>query len=213
MRTGDAKIGQQKRGRFGLHWAAAIGVKSELTSRHVVFGDGVLEQRPKQRGAFRIGDAPADHPAAENIQDHVEVEIGPLRRPHQFGYVPRPDLVGLFGQQFGFLVNGMTQLPTPFANFAMLAQQPIHRADRAMIDAVIQQCGVDFRGRLIRETRRVKQIQHHPLLRTGQRTGWPRPYATDRWWRDQPDAPPVHAGTRYPKRGADTGGQTGRRRQ
>jgi len=27
------------------------------------------------------------------------------------------------------------------------------------------------------------------------------------------DSPPVHAGARYPKRGADTGGQTGRRRQ
>jgi hypothetical protein len=81
VRTGDAKIGQQKRGRFGLHWGAAIGVKRELTSRHIVFGDGVLEQRPKQRGAFGIGDAPADHPTAENIQNYVEKEIGPLRRP------------------------------------------------------------------------------------------------------------------------------------
>ena len=49
-----------------------------------------------------------------------------------------------------------------------------------MIDAVIQQRGVDFRGGLIRETWRVKQVQHHPLLRTSQRTGRPRPYATDR---------------------------------
>ena len=71
VRTGDAKIGQQKRGRSGLHWGAAIGVKRELTSRHIVFGDGVLEQRPKQRGAFGIGDAPADHPTAENIQNYV----------------------------------------------------------------------------------------------------------------------------------------------
>jgi hypothetical protein len=107
----------------------------------------------------------------------------------------------------------MTQLPTPFANFAMLAQQPVHRTDRAMIDAVIQQSGIDFRGCLIRETRRVKQVQHHPLLRTGQRTRRPRPCATDRWWRDQPDAPAVQAGTRYPKRGANTGRQTGRLRQ
>jgi hypothetical protein len=184
VRTGDAKIGQQKRGRFGLHWATTIGVQRELTSWHSMFGDCLLEQRPKQRGAFGICDAPANHPAAENIQDHVKKEIGPFRRPHQFGDVPRPDLVGHFGQQFRLLVDGMTQLPTPFANFAMLAQQPIHRADRAMIDAVIQQRGVDFRGGLIREARRVKQIQHHPLLRTGQRPGWPRPCATDWRWRD-----------------------------
>jgi hypothetical protein len=76
----------------------------------------------------------------------VEVEIGPLRRPHQFGDVPRPDLVGLF-QQFGFLVNGMTQLPAPLVNFAMLVQQPILRADQAMRNAVIQRCGVNFGGR------------------------------------------------------------------
>jgi hypothetical protein len=29
-RTGDTKIGQQKRGRFGLHWPAPIGVQREL---------------------------------------------------------------------------------------------------------------------------------------------------------------------------------------
>ena len=138
VRTGDSKIGQQKRGCFGLHWGAAIGVQRELTAWHFMFGDGVLEKRPKQRGAFGICDVPANHPAPENIQDHVEIELGPLRRTHQFGDVPRPDLVGHFGQQFWFLVDGMTQLPTPFANFAMLAQQAIHRADRAMIDAVIQ---------------------------------------------------------------------------
>jgi len=77
--------------------------------------------------------------------------------------------MGHFGQQFGFLVNGMTQLPTSFTNFAMLAQQSIHRSDRVMVHAVIWQRGVDFRRGLIRETRRVKQVQHHALLRTGQR--------------------------------------------
>ena len=30
VRTGDTKIGQQKRGRLGLHWGATIGVKREL---------------------------------------------------------------------------------------------------------------------------------------------------------------------------------------
>ena len=56
VRTGDAKIGQQKGGRFGFHRGAAIGVQRELTSWHTMFGDGVLEQRPKQRGTFGIGD-------------------------------------------------------------------------------------------------------------------------------------------------------------
>ena len=64
VRTGDTKTGQQKRGRFGLHWAAAIGVRCELNSWHIMFGDGILEQWPKQRAAFGTGDAPADHPAS-----------------------------------------------------------------------------------------------------------------------------------------------------
>jgi hypothetical protein len=74
VRTGDTKIGQQKRGCFGPYWAAAIGAQRALTLRHVVFGDRVLEQRSKQRGAFSIRDAPADHPPAEYIQDHVKID-------------------------------------------------------------------------------------------------------------------------------------------
>ena len=62
VRAGNTKIGQQKRGRFGLHWGAAIGVQRELTALHIMFGDGVLKKRLKQRDAFGIGDAPADHP-------------------------------------------------------------------------------------------------------------------------------------------------------
>ena len=50
----------------------------------------------------------------------------------------------------------MTQPPPPLADFAMLAQQPIHRAYRAMMDAFVQQRRVNFCRSLVRETRRVK---------------------------------------------------------
>ena len=36
VRAGDAEIGEQQGGGFGLHRAAAIGVQGELTGRHVV---------------------------------------------------------------------------------------------------------------------------------------------------------------------------------
>ena len=67
-----------------------------------MFGDGVLEQRPEQRGAFNIDDPPTHHTAAEYVEDHVEIEVDPLRRPQQFGDIPRPDFVGLFGSNSGF---------------------------------------------------------------------------------------------------------------
>ncbi len=102
VRTGDAEIGQQQSRRLGLHRTAAIGMQRELTGRHVVFGDRVIEQRPEQRGAFGIGDAPADHAAAEDVEDHIEIEVGPLGWSHQLGDVPGPDFVGTFGQHSGF---------------------------------------------------------------------------------------------------------------
>ncbi len=68
VRTGDAEIGQQQGGGFRLHRAAAIGVQRELTGRHVVFGDGVVEQWAEQARGFGIGDAPTDDAAAEDAR-------------------------------------------------------------------------------------------------------------------------------------------------
>src|SRR5664279_2941327 len=59
--------------RFG---DAAIGVERELAGLHAVFFDSVVEQGLKQRGGFRVGDMPADHTTAENIKDHIEIEVG-----------------------------------------------------------------------------------------------------------------------------------------
>jgi hypothetical protein len=46
--------------------------------------DGVVEQWFEQRGAFSVGDAPGDDPAAENINEDIEIEVAPFRQPRQF---------------------------------------------------------------------------------------------------------------------------------
>jgi hypothetical protein len=46
---------------------------------------------------------PADDASAENVDDDVEIEIGPFGGPHQLGDVPGPDLVGRLRQQLRFL--------------------------------------------------------------------------------------------------------------
>jgi len=97
MRAGDAEIGEQEGGGLGLHRPATIGMQGELAGRHLVLGDGVPQQRLEEGGSFDIGDAPADHAAAEDVEDDVQVEIAPLGWPHQLGDVPGPDLVGAFG--------------------------------------------------------------------------------------------------------------------
>ena len=122
MRFGDAEIGEQQGSGFGLHRAAAIGMQGELAGRDIVLDGGVVEQRFEERGAFRVGDLPGDDPAAENINDDIEIEVPPFRRPHQLRDVPGPNLIWAFGEKFRLLIDGATQLSAPFANFIMLGE-------------------------------------------------------------------------------------------
>ena len=181
VRFGDAEIGEQQGCGLGFHRSAAIGVESELAGLHAVFFDSVVEQRLKQRGGFRVGDVPADHSTAENIKDHIEIEVGPFDRSHQFCDVPRPDLIGSRRQKLGLLIGGMAQLAAPFADLAVLGEDAIHGSDRAQIDALVEQAGVDFGGREIDEARPPQHIEDVLLLGVGQRPQglWTRP----RWRR------------------------------
>ena len=86
VRLGDAEVGQHQGGGLGLHGAAAVGVEGQLARRHDVLGEGVIEQRLEQDGAFGICDAPADNPAAEDVEDDVQVEVGPFGRSRQLCY-------------------------------------------------------------------------------------------------------------------------------
>ena len=79
MRFGDAEIGEHQGGGFGLHRAAAIGMQGELAGRDIMLDDGVVEQRLEQRRAFRVRNMPSDNPAAENINDDIEIEVAPFR--------------------------------------------------------------------------------------------------------------------------------------
>jgi len=58
--------------------------------------------------------------------------------------VPGPNLIWAFGEKFRLLLDMAPQLSTPFADFVMLGENAIHGADRAQIDALIGQAGVDF---------------------------------------------------------------------
>jgi len=94
-----------------------------------MLGDGILEQRFEQGGTFRIGDTPANHSAAEDVDDHVEVEVGPFFRADQLRYIPGPDLAWTFGDRFWLLVDGMAQLSASLLEFVMFMQNPIHGAN------------------------------------------------------------------------------------
>src|ERR1035437_2304474 len=105
----------------------------------VLFRATLLDQPLGQFGALPHRDHPAGDVAAEDIEDYVEVEVGPLGRPQQFGDVPTPELIGRGGQQFRLLVGRMGQLIAAFARFVSLLEQAIHGADRAVIFPFIEQ--------------------------------------------------------------------------
>jgi hypothetical protein len=107
MRAGDAKVSEQQGRGLRLHRTTAIGMQRELARRHVMFRDRIIEQWPEQGGAFGIRHTPANNPAAEDVEDHIKVEVGPLRWAHQFGDIPGPDVIGLFRQKFRLLINRM----------------------------------------------------------------------------------------------------------
>ena len=109
-----------------------------------MFCHGTLEQRLELDGTFRMLDPPADHAAAIDVEDDVEMEAGPFDRPHQLGDVPGPYLVGCLGQKLGLLIDRVATLEAAFCNFALSRQYPIHRADRAKIVAFIEQGGKDL---------------------------------------------------------------------
>ena len=144
---GDAQVGQQQRHGLGGHRRAAIGVDGQLLAADALPGTGLADELLGQRGAFAMGHHPADHVAAEHVEHHVEVEVGPLRRAQQLGDVPAPQLVGPAGQQLRGGVGGMPELIAPLPHLRVRGQEAIHRALGAEVVPFVEQRGVDLGGR------------------------------------------------------------------
>jgi hypothetical protein len=79
VRAGNAKVGEQQCGGFGLHRTTAIRMHGELARQHVMLCDGVIEHWLEESGALSIGNAPADHASAEDIENDIEIEVTPFR--------------------------------------------------------------------------------------------------------------------------------------
>src|SRR6201994_4924819 len=129
-----------------------------------------------------VGDAPADDAAADDVEDDVQVEIRPFGWSHQLGDIPRPDLVGGFGQQLGLLVERMAALVAPFADLALFGQDAIQGADRAQIDAFVQQGGIALRGGQIDEAGCSQKIAHTAAFFRSKGPRWRGPGRAWRGW-------------------------------
>src|SRR5438876_2162692 len=150
-------------------------MKSELVGLDLLLLTSFFDELLGQLGAFARSHHPADDITTENVEDHVEVKIGPLGRAAKLGDVPAPKLIGGAGQKFRFLILGMDELIAALASCAIFFQHTIHGPSRAKILAFIEQRGVDRGGGAILEA---FTIQHgangFPFVET-QGARWNRP--------------------------------------
>jgi len=156
---GDVQIDQQCRDGFGAHAGAAIGVQRQGPGCDVFLLQCLGNEELGERGGFALGNHPSDDVAAEDIEDDVQVEAGPFGRALQLGDVPTPNLAGPDRQQFGLGVDGVHALTAPLPALMAGRQKPVHRADRAVIPAFVEQGGVDRRRSHIGEALAVEHFQ------------------------------------------------------
>src|SRR5450755_2694368 len=152
-------------------------MQRELAGPDVLFRTTRLDQALGQLCAFAHGHHPAGNVAAEHIEDHVEIEVGPLGRPQQFGDVPTPELVWCGGQQFRLLVRRMRELIAALAGLAFLFEQAIHGADGAEILSFIEQRRINSGWRAILEAFAMQMCQDRCAFRWS-KSAWrarPRP--------------------------------------
>ena len=123
----------------------------KLAGRNLLLDDGFLDELLGQFGAFARSDHPAGDVAAEDIEDHVEIEVGPLHGTSKLGDIPAPELVGRGGQQLGFPVRRMDELIATFAGLSLLLEDAVHGADRTEVLAFVEQGGLHGGGGAVLE--------------------------------------------------------------
>jgi hypothetical protein len=147
-----AEVGQEHRDRLARHRAAAIGVHGQLIPGDQLVLAGLGDQRLGDQAGLAVLDSPADGVAAEHVEDHVQVEVRPLRGAEQLGDVPRPELVRPLREQLRLGVARVDELVAPLPHAAVPGgQQPVHRPLRGEVLALIEQRGIHLRGRAVDE--------------------------------------------------------------
>jgi hypothetical protein len=162
------------------HRGAAVGMDGELAVGDGEAVAGLADQAFGQFGALLIGEHPSDDVAAEDIEDHIKIEVGPLDRAAEFGDIPTPELVGSGGKEFRFAVWRMNELIAPLPHRAARLEQPVHGADRAKVSTLIEQLGVDGGRGGISKAVRIQLGQHLLALSESQSAGRRRASAGDR---------------------------------
>src|SRR3546814_6317808 len=103
-------------------------------------------------------DLPGHDVAGVDIEDHVELEPGPLVWAAELGDVPGPHLVRSGGHQLGLDRGGSAGLTASFPNLVLSPKEPVHGADRAQVGAFIEERRPALRWGLVAEPLAVDRV-------------------------------------------------------
>ena len=151
MGLGNSEVSQEQSHGLASHRAATVRVKGELVGFNVLLATALGDEALRERRTFSVSQHPANHVAGEDVEDDVEVVVGPLDGATKLRNIPRPNLVGRFGQQLRLRVVRMAPLVPALSDLAVLLQNPIHRANRAEVGSLVQKRGPHLGGRLVDE--------------------------------------------------------------
>ena len=138
MGLGNSEVSQEQTHGLAPHRAATVRVKGELVGFNVLLATALGDEALGERGTFSVSQHPANHVAGEDVEDDVEVVVGPLDGATKLRDIPRPNLVRRFGQQLRLGVVRMAPLVPALSDLAVLLQNPIHRANRAEVGSLVQ---------------------------------------------------------------------------
>jgi len=167
----DSQVRQEQRQGSGLHGRAAISVDGELPREDALLLTGLLQQPGRQRIAFPFCDHPAHDVTAEDVEDHVELKVGPLDWAQELGDIPGPNLVGALRQELGLGVDGMAELVAALSDLAMRGEDPVHGAGGTEVAPCVQEEGVDLGGGFVHEGLGMEDIPDFLLLGGSQCAG------------------------------------------
>ena len=123
--------------------------------------------------AVMVVDAGAPAAVKERLEAFAgEVLAAAMNRPVQRVNIPAPQLVRSLGEQLRALVGRVGQLVAALAHPAVAGgQQPVRRALRRQVAALVEQRRPDLRGRAVNEPLRMQLGQDGLALGRRQRSG------------------------------------------
>ena len=93
VRLGHAARGQELGHGLGSHGRATVAVDRELITMDAFLDERLADESFGKVLGFPVGEHPPHDVSAVDVEDHVEVVVGPLGRSQELRDVPGPDLV------------------------------------------------------------------------------------------------------------------------